>query len=387
MGTRLLAFLLALLSLALVGRVAPAGEAMPSQAPDPGKSIEVELAWTEGRIGTAHVMTLPFRAEPPKGLVPPPGIEDARYTRIRWGSGPGLDVVLDGDAAAPRLWFDHDLDHDLSKETALAWFPPGQGGTKTTTVQVRYEDVPQPLSVELRLYRAPVWARDLVRIVPWVRRAGKAVLARRLRDVVLVDDNSDLRFDDPKRDLAYVDLDGDGRLRTGAKSPERMRPGAVFRIGEEAWTLTVPSPSGRLVRFVPVDPASVPAPAKPPWPRSATPAAGVKLPPPPETFEELSARVKRERREPAKKRTPALSLLGRLGSPEARKLLVGLAEHDPDPEARAAAVRALGNPAWRDEIVGKLEGWTHASVPNVAVAAIDALHRVDDPKRLAIYTG
>ncbi len=347
------------------------------------EEVSADLAWTVGRIGPARSMTLPLKPERPNDLIPPPGLGDPRFARIRWGEGRGLAVALDTRPGQERLYIDTDLDGALDDETPQPWFPADEAGQRLVAVRVAYADASDPLALKIRLARAATWTIDRVQILPQIHRRGEVELGGRLRLVALLDDNADLRFDDPERDHAYVDLDGDGTLRATASSHERVRIGEPFRIGEAAWRLEVASPSGSRVRFVPVDGADAPAGRR--WQRARPPKAGQARKPPAEPLELLLERLDKERFEPSGKRLDTIRKLGRYADDDARDPLLVVALRDGDVPVRAAAVRALGNPAWLDAVGEKLVGWSRSGQPAIAQAGLEALHSIGHPGREAVY--
>ena len=345
--------------------------------------VPVELAWAPGRPGPARSMTLPMRPTRPDDLVPPAGLVDGRFAFIRWGEGPGLGFALDVAPGRERLWVDTDLDSSLEDEEALPWFPPGTAGEQTVTVRAAYADAeaaPPPFAI--RLARGAGWAADRVQILPQVHRRGQVELGGRLRAVVLLDDNADMRFDDPAHDFALVDLDGDGTFQT-AGGRERVAPGETFRLGQAGWRLEVEGPAGRTLRFVSAE--APPVDARPRWPTTAAPKAGQPPTPPAESLALLKERLESERFQPSTQRLDTVRKLGRVTDDEARDLLLALAERDPDIPVRAAAVRALGNPAWLDAVGERLLGWSTSGQPAVATAGLEALHAADHPRREAVY--
>ncbi len=377
--------LLALPLLALAAGPLPAKDADPDDA-DPNV-VEARLEWEPGRLGGYAAMFIPFRTALPKGLTPLAAAADARYARIRWGDGPGLTLALDVSPGRERLWIDLDLDGDLAGETRTSWFGAGKGGTRDETVLVRYGEGDPGDPVPVRFFRSPSWAPDRVRITPWMHRRGEVVLGGRLRAVALVDDNSDLRFDDPKRDKLFLDVDGDGSFATATNSHERIGIGEAFRLGEEAWRAEVPSPSGTVVRFVRIDEAAAPSAAPRTWPRVGVPTAGVKPSPPAESLEALTKRIEAERELAYADRYRTVNDVGRVGTQAAFDLLVALIERDADVNVKSAAARALGNVAYRElgaKEVAELaqSAWTP---PAVRSALAQALHGMDHPGRYAIY--
>lgn len=70
--------------------------------------ITVHPSWEPRTIGSAPTGRIPFRGEPPAGVMPLPDLQAPRYARIRMaGDTKGLLIALDATPGAPRLWVDH----------------------------------------------------------------------------------------------------------------------------------------------------------------------------------------------------------------------------------------------------------------------------------------
>ena len=361
-----------------------AGTAAPTTAEE-AESVECATEWEPGRIGGYRVMTIPFRPERPEGVPELAALHDGRYARIRWGTGTGLLLALDVAPGHERLFVDLDRDGDLADETSTTWWGPGQAGTRTESVPVSYDEESE--AVPVRFQRAGVDEVDKVRIVPWVHRRGRVALGGRLRLVALTDDRADLRFDDPEHVHLFVDVDGDGAFTIGSDGHEEIRLGEPFRVRDEGWRAEVPSASGRTVRFVRV--AEVPAAPPRRWPRVGVPQAGAPQTPPTESWTALRAAFDEERGRPYAERYQTIQKIGQVGTPEALALLLDVVRGESDVNVRAAAARALGNPAYleeggRDALDLATSG---SSPPNVAAGAIQALHEMDHPEREKAYLG
>ena len=374
--------LLAALTLAL-------GSARTTTAED-AQTIECDLEWEPGRIGGYRVMTIPFRPERPEGVEALETLEDGRYARIRWGTGRGLLLALDVAAGHERLFVDLDRDGDLADETSTQWWGPGQTGTRTESVPVSYDDedggdgaTDDPVPV--RFQRAAGDPADKVRIVPWVHRRGRVALGGRLRLVALLDDRADLRFDDSEHAHLFVDVDGDGGFTTGTDGHEEIALGQPFRVRDEGWRAEVTAPSGRTVRFVRVAQAPPAVPRR--WPRVGVPTAGAPETPPTESWTALHAAFDEERGKPYADRYQTIQKIGRVGTSQALQLLLDVIRAESDVNVRAAAARALGNPAYLEE-GGRaaLEIASSGSMPpSVVAGAIQALHEMDHPAREKTY--
>ncbi len=382
---------LALLGALTVAALSPHPTAAEEEKAAGRGTAQCALEWEPGRVGGVRIMTLPFHPEPPEDVEPLETLRDGRYARIRWGTGQGLLLALDVAPGHERLFVDLDRDGDLTDETSTTWWGAGQAGVRTESVPVSYageedgEGGAAGEPVPVRFQRVAGDAPDKVRITPWVHRRGRVVLGGRLRLVALLDDRADLRFDDPERAHLFVDVDGNGRFTTGSDSHEEVGLGKPFRVRGEGWKAEVLSPSGRTVRFVRVD--EVP-PARPRrWPRVGFPRAGAPETPPTESWDALKALFEQERGKPYANRYATIQKIGRLGTQGALALLLGVVRTETDVGVRAAAARALGNPAYLEDggtaVVEMAKSmW---SPPGVASGAIQALHGMDHPGREPVY--
>ena len=150
---------------------------------------------------------------------------------------------------AHALWVDHDFDRNLKNEKRVWLKPTGTTFTRSQVILVTYPGDEKRTRAELRFTYMPPNGDDYVAVYPLVHRRGTVVLGGRLRLIALTDGSSDLRFNDPKRDKLYIDLDGDGRFATTGDAPERVIQGEPFRVGEEGWIAEVTDISGRAVTF------------------------------------------------------------------------------------------------------------------------------------------
>ncbi|MHC5009481.1 MAG: HEAT repeat domain-containing protein [Planctomycetota bacterium] len=346
-------------------------------------TVEAALAWESGTVGGYRVMVVPFRPDPPAGLEPLEGLVDARYARIRWGTGRGLSLALDAAPGHDRIWIDTNLDGRLDDEQRDAWSTSGTSWLREESVLVSYPGEVEPETVPVRFMRLADAEPEDVRIFPQVHRRGEVVLAGRLRVVALVDRNADLRFDDAAVDRLYVDVDGNGAFTTTTDSHELITPGTPFRVGDEGWQADVLSASGRSVRFTRL--RETPAAAPRTWRPTGMPTAGGTQTPPAESFDELRERLEAEKALPYAQRYATVQLIGRVGTDEARRVLVRLVGEDDDNGIKAAAVRALNNAAYMPEAGRYVAGLTRHSVVGVAQAAVQTLHGLDYPDREAIY--
>ncbi len=102
--------------------------------------VTARLSWEPGIVGGITPGSIPFRAHPPKEVLPLEGLTNPRYARIKMAGGKGLTIAFDALADAPRLWVDHDFDGNLkdSKQTHLR--KASNGWFRHQVVLARYDD-------------------------------------------------------------------------------------------------------------------------------------------------------------------------------------------------------------------------------------------------------
>ena len=358
------------------------GGIAPSEAED-RQATTATLVWEPGLVGTFKPGKIPFQQEPPEGTPALTGLERPRYARIVMAGTRGLTVALDALPESPRLWVDSDFDGDLSDEKRIWLKQTGSTFTRTQPVLVRYEgdDDATPLPLSFRFM--PAKEPDYVQVWANVHRRGTVVLGGRLRLVALVDGHADLRFDDPKRDLLFVDLNGDGRFSAAAGVSEHVPFGEPFRAGHEGWIARTPTRSGDTLVFEQT--ATVP-PAKPrTWPKPSFTAAGVVRTPGKTPYKELVDKFHAERNKPYASRLSTIIQIGFVGSKASLRFLQDVARTDKDDNARAAAVRGMGNKAYLPLGADAVLALTRDGNPAIRNAAAQALHQMGHPDREKAY--
>ncbi len=346
--------------------------------------LTAHLTWEPGGVGSLSAGRIPFKGEPPEGVVPIPDVRAGRYARIRMaGSKKGLLVALDVDKANPRLWVDHDFDGDLNDEKESELTRSGENFFRRQQVLAPYDDESEPVPLALHFSHIPAKGGDYVTVYALIHRRGTVVLGGRLRFVALADHSFDAAFDDEKRDRIYVDLDGDGRFQTTGDAPERILPGEPFRVGKEGWTARVVSRSGHAVEFR--RSKTVP-PAKPrAWTDVNPPAAGITRKKPSVDWKTLEKAFEAERKKPYAERTKTIQLIGDMGTKESLALLLDVGTSDADINAKNAALRALGNAAYLADGGAQVLKLAQKATSSQAYALAQALHQMGHPKREEVY--
>ena len=345
--------------------------ALPAAGQD-ADVIEAELSWSPGPVLRRAPASVPLRFDPAEGITPPATMVDPRFGLVPCAAAPGglLAVAVDVGADPMRLWLDTDGDASLADEDHLLFWRDGLRHVASPSVRLRSGGTAVPVAV--RLTRGALEADDTLRADVAVHRSGALVVGGRLLPVAVHDGGGDLRFDDAKRDVVLLDLDGDGSLDGAPGSAELFAPGDVLEIGGATRRIEVERDGGS-VRLVPSQPAG----ALPNVSSSRQDVTG--------EFERLFARFYAERGLPATERAGTVAAIGALGTDDALAHLDDVARGDRDAEVRVAATRALGNGAFGRPAEQALLRILGRRDDNVAIAAIRALHRGGFPGRVEGY--
>lgn len=358
---------------------------LPTGAADGGQA-EVHLSsileWQPTRLVEPTPRPLEFHDEQPLGVDVPHTIRNARYATVAFGPAMRLVVALDTTPDEERIWLDTDLDLDLTDEPRFQW--------EDRSPWLRREEIVLREGADERRVPVRVFSRDEassdrarfgLSVSGYFR--GTAILGGRERVVAVVDGNSDLVVGDPEHDLLVVDLDGDGHPDARQGSLERFPLGLPFRFGDEAWIARVtPGPKRRVEFSATRAPASALLRG---WEPHRAPAAGVLPRKGDRDLAELQVVVMEGWRDATPGYLRAVDELGALGTEEAFTFLSSLRELDPNGPLGRAAVRAMGNPVFREKHLADLTELTRHENPGLATAAIQALHRMGYDGRGRIY--
>lgn len=347
--------------------------------------MTAHLALEPDLLASTGAGRIPFRTEAIPGVeMPGEAPADALISKIRMASSRGLLVAMAVDPDSPRLWVDRDMDGSLADERPLWPRPPSPGATASVLVEILapYEGEADPQPVGLRLTWLPQNAPEHVTCQAQVHRRGTVVLGGRLRPVAISDGSFDAAFDD-KRDQLWLDIDGDGQIRTTGTDPEHIPRDEPFRIADEGWIATVPGRSGRAIEFrrsatVPPAPAST-------WSNVSFAKAGQAPAAPTEAFADVKKRLDDERSQPYAQRYATINVLGRFGTEEAADLLWSLVQKDKDEAVRGAALRALSHPAYLEGYGKHVLGLAKKGKGTIGAAALQSLYGMGHPERRKLY--
>ncbi len=248
--------------------------------PIPG-SIEVRL---EDRTGVIPVLSVPgnipvpLLAKPAETLAKLPKGHDAGvlYGVLEQGSPDGALTLLVYRTAdgSERLIVDANDNEDLTDDPPLAWqgtfekSPTGQGMLPSvhTTLRVPCAGSGKPIEIQAIFRRydpkratlpnLPQGMPDAVLVVLDSFRQGTVRLQGNERAIAVIPTQLSPHGPFDRGVALIIDWNGDGVLDGHPfKSQERMRFGAPFTVGSEAYQVRDTSCDGRRFVLVPVDPA------------------------------------------------------------------------------------------------------------------------------------
>lgn len=344
--------------------------------------IRVPLEWEPGTVGGYSAQSVELSPQPPDGVAALAGVDGVLYGSAPLGDVRPLLVALEPTESSARMWVDTDMDGDLTDERDVPCTRSGSTLMADVSVLVPVSSDEVPVPVEVHLYRSTSGAQPL-NLYPKAYRTGEAVIAGRLRRVALVDETSDLRFDDAQRDVYYVDLDGDGTFAAGHGTHEHFHFGAPVNLAGRGFEVRLADAVGSALELHPV--AEVPEPLPRRWKTTRYAGPGREQAPPTEDLATLTARFREEVGKTYTERYQTVNAIGRTGDPEAVAFLLDVAQKDDDTSLRSAAVRALGNPAYVEKAAPRLVKLARGSDPNLASAAVQALYDAGYPEREPLF--
>ena len=345
--------------------------------------VRARLEWEPGTVGGYHAQSVDVSADPPDGVAALLHVEGALYGAAEMGDVRPLLVAVTAAADSPRLWVDSDMDGDLSDERETPLKRSGSTLSADVSVRVPVSADTVPVPVEVHLERVTTSDSAPVTLYPKAYRTGEVVLAGRLRRIALVDENADLRFDDAKRDVFYVDVDGDETFASGHGTHEHFHFGSPINVGGLGFDVRIADAVGSGLDFYPV--AEIPEPQPRSWKTTRYAGPGREQTPPSDDLATLLERFREETGKTYSERTSTIAAIGRTGAPEAVAFLLQVADGDDDNNMRSAAVRALGNPAYEKKAAPRLVKLAKGGDAALAAAAIQALYDAGYDGREALF--
>jgi len=221
---------------------------------------EADLSYAEGIIeitGACFVRGIRLGTEPPGGIDWPEAEGDPLYGEIRLA----LDrhpVMIDRTEERVRLYVDADRSGDLS---AFGWerMLADGGLLASIRLEIAHEEgatAPYRLFVMWSLFTPTVlmYCRDTY-------REGAVELDGRTYDLVLIDEDTDGRYDRLDGGVLLIDADGDGELLAASDSHERFGLDAPFNLDGVVYRVVSVAPDGSRIR---VEESDEDVPPKPP---------------------------------------------------------------------------------------------------------------------------
>ena len=338
------------------------------------------LRWRTGTVAQQLPRRLPLLTEAPAGLtLSDESLEGVAYAQMPLGDKAKLTILVAVDA----FWIDRDLDGDLKEEPATKWFGPPDKRYRNVHLEVPFAGVLEPVTIQVLVVFKPEAKPARIEVTARAYRRGKVVLAGRERLVVLYDNDGDLRFDQPDKDMLFLDLDGNGKLKGGDRSPEELRAGIPFRLKGRGFIATVPDTGGGRVVFKEIEEA--PPPPRRPWTARYRPRAGIRASGRGNLKKMAAAyQAAADKSSVPWARIRAVQQMGGVGTREAFALLWRIYRRDESVEVRALAVRQMGYMQYVEHAANVAKVALQKE-PKLKVAAIEALHGMGAPDRGQTY--
>jgi len=346
---------------------------------------DARLEWHTGTLGAhQNPRRVPLSESPPPGFVVPQEMEGALFGWLPFGDSALLIFALTED----RLWIDRDLDGDLKEELPLALMGSRKRRHRSVYLQVPFVGEKERAQIQVLIVYNADKDPPVAQLTPRAYRRGTVVLAGRLRKVVLVDGDGDLRFEHPDRDLLFVDLDGNGKVKTsGASSHEELRAGLPFHLRRKGFTARIPSIGGGRVVFTETEPA--PPPPRRPWTMSERIPAGIRAPRRGNLVKleaDYRGQIDSSLGSIAWRRSGVVRQIGWVGTPEAGALLLRIHKKDTDQTVKTAAVQALGYLDYGMHAAKVVKITRGARDLQEQIAGIRALHGMNAQERGDAYS-
>ena len=221
---------------------------------------EADLSYAEGIIeltGACFVRGIRLETEPPEGIDWPDAEGEPLYGEIRLA----LDrhpVMIDRTEERVWLYVDADRSGDLS---SFEWERMLADGRLLASVrlEVAYEN---QVSAAYRLF--VMWSLFTPTILTYCRdtyREGAVELEGRTYDLVIIDEDTDGRYDRLDAGVLLIDADGDGELLASSDSHERFPLDAPFNLDGVVYRVVSVAPDGSRIRVEESDENVPPKPA------------------------------------------------------------------------------------------------------------------------------
>ncbi|MCE5268904.1 MAG: TlpA family protein disulfide reductase [Planctomycetaceae bacterium] len=221
------------------------------------KSLDADVSAFELRpreasnIGYYRPVMLKLSEEPPEQVKSKPKFQSPKplYGTFRLGDAEENQFVLAIDEPAsgtPKIYIGP-MGGDLSHAGPGRWGRTTSGGSfAVVTIDVPYKS--GSISSKLCFYRNKRQP-DCVFYYRQYAREGEVTLDGKRYRLLLLDDNSDGRFDDLKHGTLIIDLNQDGTLEASPDSAEYFQLGEPFNANGKVWEVESVSPDGLRIGF------------------------------------------------------------------------------------------------------------------------------------------
>jgi len=209
---------------------------------------DAELSYAEGILGltgSCYVRGIKLGTDPIDGVEWPEPEGDALYGEFRLADG-RHPVMIDASSGRVGLYVDSDR---TGVPTAFEWERMRTDGSLLTSVpfEIGFSD---GTSAPYRLF--VIWSLFTPTALTYCRdsyREGTIDLVERSIDLVVIDEDSDGRYDPLDGGMLLIDVDGDGVLLATSDSHERFDLDVPFNLDGTVYRVASVAPDGSRIRF------------------------------------------------------------------------------------------------------------------------------------------
>ena len=335
------------------------------------------LQWQFEQQGSYNHQPLASTKRAPRGISLPKDLGERPYfISAPFGDQQELHAIIEFEKGVPQLWVDHNFNQDFEDEQVQAWARQDGAWICSVVVQATFAGALRPVPIELE-FRCQVDAPlETLEYLSKAHKVGTVVLGNRLRQLVLLDETSELDFSAKLGVALLVDVDGNGNLSSAHGSHEHFHAGERIQIGYLAWDFHVVGRGAGSVILIPAEaqpqePEVLWRPSrKPQTTRKASAGGSVAL---------LLAQYEREKREVLGDRTSTVFEIGRVGNRAAFAMLEKIARTDADSKLQRKAIIAMGRPEYLDFGKAWMMELAQGAEPSFVEPALTALYLMRDP--------
>jgi len=209
---------------------------------------EAELGYADGILqltGSCLVRGIKLGADPIEGIEWPEPEGDAFYGALRLGDE-RHGVMIDASAGQVLLYVDADRS---GTATLFEWERMRADGSLLTSVpfEIGFDD---GATAPYRLF--VIWSLFTPTVLTYCRdsyREGAIELEGRTMGLVVIDEDSDGRYDALDAGVLLIDADGDGELLATSDSHERFELDVAFNLDGIVYHVASVTPNGSRIRL------------------------------------------------------------------------------------------------------------------------------------------